>query len=201
VQLVLAGVAANLDELVGFTPSIRRNIVGLMVPPMPADEVHDILAMGEAATGLRFAEEARAAITAMAAGSPYLARLLGARSGAAALDAGVSIVAAAHVRDATEATLAEWGAGLPRRVRAHLGRSEVRSAWPVLLAAARASGSPDGWFTADEVDADGAARALDSFVEGVDLFERAEGPGGGRFRFRTPGLAQFLTLSAAAARA
>ncbi len=201
VQLVLAGVAANLDELIGFTPSIRRNIVGLMVPPMPAAEVRDILVMGEAATGLRFAEEARAAITAMAAGSPYLARLLGARAGAAALDAGVSIVTAAHVRGATESTLAEWSAGLPRRVRALLGRPEVRAAWPVLLAAARASGSPDGWFAAEDVEADGAGRALDGFVDGIDLFERADGPGGARFRFRTPGLAQFLTLSGAAARA
>lgn len=201
VQLVLAGVAANLDELVGFTPSIRRNIVGLHVPPLLPDEVRDILDMGEEATGLTFADDARAAITAMAAGSPYIARLLGARAGSAALDAGLRQVGAGQVRQAAESTLGEWNAGLPRRVRGHLARPDVRAAWPVLLAAARASGSPDGWFGADDVEADGAARALDGFVEGIDLFERADGPGGARYRFRTPGLAQFLTLSAAAARA
>jgi hypothetical protein len=34
VQLVLAGVAMNLDEILGFAPSVRRNIVGLPLRPM-----------------------------------------------------------------------------------------------------------------------------------------------------------------------
>jgi len=210
VQLLLTGVASNLDELIGFTPSIRRNIVGLAVGPMAADEMRDILARAEAATGLAYARDARDLILTMAGGSPYLVRLLGGRAGARALDDGRRAVGAEDVLAGTEAVLAEWNAGLPRRVQAQLTRPEVRSAWPILIGAARASGTPDGWFTAHDAaaeaglsDAIETGRQLDQLVGAIDLFDRDPGEGGreARYRFRTPGVAQLLGLSAALARA
>jgi hypothetical protein len=210
VQVLLTGVASNLDELIGFTPSIRRNIVGLAVGPMPDAELREILARAEDATGLAFAPEARALIVRMSGGSPYLVRLLGNRAAGRALDDGRELVGEADVIAGTEAVLAEWNAGLPRRVQVQLLRPEVRQAWPLLIAAARASGTPDGWFGVHDVsletgatDLGQVARTLDGFTGAIDLFDREDGTGGRepRYRFRTQGVAQLLGLSAALARA
>ncbi|MGL6042905.1 MAG: AAA family ATPase, partial [Sandaracinobacteroides sp.] len=141
VQLLLTGVASNLDELIGFTPSIRRNIVGLAVGPMAEPELAEILSRAEAATGLSFAPDARALIVRMSGGSPYLARLLGNRAAGRSLDERRDLVSETDVIAGTEAVLAEWNAGLPRRVQSQLLRPEVRRAWPLLIASARASGT------------------------------------------------------------
>jgi hypothetical protein len=80
----------------------------------------------------------------------------------------------------------------------------------MLIAAARASGTPDGWFGLHDVSAESGgddtsaiARTLDGFTGEIDLFDREEGLDGRepRYRFRTQGLAQLLGLSAALARA
>lgn len=208
VQLVLAGVASNLEELIGFTPSIRRNVVGLAVGPMADGEMAEILDRAEEASGLAFAPEARGLLLKMAAGSPYLVRLLGSRAAALALDSGRTTAAASDVETGAKAVLSEWGAGLPAGVQRLLSRPEVQAGWALLIAAARASGTPEGWFGAEDlaaeletVDADAVRTRLGAFVSPVPLFE-ADGSGeGARFRFRTQGLAQFLILSAALARA
>ncbi len=204
VQLVLTGVASNLDELVGFTPSIRRNIVGLAVGPMSDGEVAEILDRAEAATGLRFTAEARALLFRMAAGSPYLVRLLGTRAALVALEAERGTIEPPDVLEGAEAVLKEWNAGLPRHAQRLLQRPEVKAAIPLLIAAARASGTPDGAFLAEDVagEADpGPVRAqLERLSGSIDLFEMLPGDPEPRFRFRTPGLAQLLTLSAALAR-
>jgi len=113
------------------------------------------------------------------------------------------------VTGGTEAVLAEWNAGLPRRVQAMLALPAVQKDWGLLIAAARASGTPDGWFTATDVAAEladgspsGAGKALTGFSGETDLFDRDQSATGEpRFRFRTQGLAQLLGLSAALARA
>jgi len=215
VQLILTGVASNLDELIGFTPSIRRNIVGLPVGPMPEAEMRDILTRAELATGIDFLPPAASLITRMAGGSPYLVRLLGNRAASRTLDERRQSVDEGDVIAGTEAVLAEWNSGLPRRVQAHLVRPEVQAAWPLLIAAARASGTPDGWFTAQDVEAELAdpsaskvPQTLETFVGSIDLFDRVIEADGdpatagreARYRFRTQGLAQLLGLSAALAR-
>lgn len=207
VQLVLTGVASNLDELIGFTPSIRRNIVGLPVGPMPDSELIEILERAEQATGLAFTPEALGLIVRMSGGSPYLTRLLGNRAAGRALDDQREQVQENDVLAGTEAVLAEWNAGLPRRVQALLQHPDVRSAWPVLIAASRASGTPDGWFGVHDAAAEGnmtpeaISAVLDRFTGEIDLFDHDAGTvGEPRYRFRTPGLAQLLGLSAALAR-
>ena len=62
VQLVLAGVAADLTELVEHIPSIRRNIFALSVPKMPDTEVLQIVSNGEREAGLTF-DPATSALT------------------------------------------------------------------------------------------------------------------------------------------
>lgn len=208
VQLIITGVALNLDELIGYAPSIRRNITGLPMRPMTPQEVRELLRLGERAAEIRYDEGALAMINQMAGGSPYLVRLLGHQSGLIALNADRNTVSAPDARAAVERVITEWQATLPRRVQANLAREEAATHWGLLVAAARAGSSADGWFTVDDVYAElgGATsplaieRDLKLFVNTVDLLERREGPGDPHFRFGYPGVASLLMMSAAMAR-
>lgn len=203
VQLVITGVALNLDELIGYAPSIRRNITGLPMRPMSATEVRDLLRMGERAADLRFSEAALQLIYEMSAGSPYLVRLLGHQAGLNAINADRDVVNDVDARNAIERVIDDWQASLPRRVQANLAREEAAAHWPLLVAAARAGNSADGWFTVDDVYTElrGSTspltieRDLKLFVNNVDLLERREGPGDPHFRFGYPGVAALLMIS------
>jgi Cdc6-like AAA superfamily ATPase len=208
VQLVLTGVAQNLDELIGYAPSIRRNIVGLPMRPLTIAEVREVIAIGETAAELRYSDEAVLMVTAMAGGSPYLVRLLAHQAGLAALNERRSVVNDAHGRAAVERVLTDWNASLPRRVQTSLGREEARQNWPLLIAAARAGSSADGYFGVDDVytEFNGAAlpatieRDLRRFANPHDLLELHDVGGEVRFRFRYPGVSSLLLMSAAMAR-
>lgn len=76
VQLVLAGVASNVTDLVEQVPSIRRNIVGIPVLNMTDDELRELLAIGERHGDVRFENDAARLLIAHAAGLPYLASLI-----------------------------------------------------------------------------------------------------------------------------
>jgi hypothetical protein len=118
------------------------------------------------------------------------------------------MVGDADARLAVERVIADWQASLPRRVQANLARDEARVHWGLLVAAARAGSSADGWFTVDDVYAEmggvhsplAIERDLKLFVNTVDLLERREGPGDPHFRFGYPGVASLLMMSAAMAR-
>ena len=208
VQLVLTGVAQNLDELIGYAPSIRRNIVGLPMRPLTKAEVRDVIGIGEAAADLRYSPESVAMVTAMAGGSPYLVRLLAHQAGLAALNERRSIVDENHGRAAVERVLTDWNASLPRRVQASLGRDEARAQWPLLIAAARAGSTADGFFGVDDVITELAGNQLPAMVERDlrrfshphDLLEVHDTDGEVRFRFRYPGVSSLLLMSAAMAR-
>lgn len=207
VQLVLTGVAQNLDELIGYAPSIRRNIVGLPMRPLSASEVRDVIAIGEASAEIQYSDEAVAMVTAMAGGSPYLVRLIAHQAGLAALSERKSIVDENHGRAAVERVLTDWNASLPRRVQANLGRDEARAQWPLLVAAARAGSSADGFFGIDDVftELNGAQsttmieRELKRFAQPHDLLELHDLENELRFRFRYPGVSSLLLMSAAMA--
>lgn len=205
VQLVLTGVASNLDELIGFAPSIRRNIVGLPMRPLDLGEVGEILRVGEVAAGLHFSDAAVRMIATMAGGSPYLVRLLGHRAGIAALDQRRTEVDEKHGKTAVERVVGEWTATLPRRVRELLGRDEAQAKWPLLVAAAQAGAYADGWFTVADVAAEIADAAtpatigaeLAALARSHDLLESVEVDGETRYRYRYPGVASLLLMSAA----
>ena len=76
VQLVLAGVASNVTDLVEQVPSIRRNIVGIPVLNMSDDELRELLAIGEKHGEVRFGDDAARLLISHAAGLPYLASLI-----------------------------------------------------------------------------------------------------------------------------
>lgn len=208
VQLIITGVALNLDELIGYAPSIRRNITGLPMTPMSRAEMRELLRMGERAANIQFGEDAVDTIGQMAGGSPYLVRLLGHQAGLLALDDRRDKVTEADARRSVDLVIRDWQASLPRRVQSNLSREETKTHWQLLVAAAKAGSSADGWFTVDDVYAEmggslsalAIERDLKLFVNTVDLLERREGPGDPHFRFGYPGVASLLMMSAAMAR-
>src|SRR5579863_10424018 len=86
VQLVIAGVAGNLTELLEHIPSIQRNIFALQIPWMPPAEIGILIRNGGDLCGLTFDDAAEAAVISAAHGSPYLATLIGHHAGLSALD-------------------------------------------------------------------------------------------------------------------
>jgi Cdc6-like AAA superfamily ATPase len=207
VQLILTGVAQNLDELLGYAPSIRRNVIGLPLRPMSTAEITDLISIGEAAAELEFSTEAIELIVAMSSGSPYIVRLLTHQAGLIAIDSRSATVSETHAKAAVERVLTDWNATLPRRIQYSLGREEARVHWPLLIAAARAGTAADGFFSADDVNLELAEkrpvmqieRDLKGFVGAKDLLEiRTEGDDL-RFRFRYPGVSALLLMSSAMA--
>lgn len=102
VQLVIAGVAANFAELVEHIPSIRRNVLSLELPRMGDEEIEEMIAIGEAKSGLCFHVEARSRIRLMARGYPYIATLLAHHAGLSAIDRGADTVSMNDVTAAVE---------------------------------------------------------------------------------------------------
>ncbi len=86
VQFLIAGVAANLTELVENVPSIQRNIFAMQVPKMTASEIRSVVKNGEGAADLNFDNGAIHAIIARCIGFPYLASLISHRAALVAVD-------------------------------------------------------------------------------------------------------------------
>lgn len=126
VQIVIAGVAANLTELVDYIPSIRRNVLGLPVTTMGEDEVLELIGLGEAASGVQFDPRATDRIVEVALGSPYLASLLAQQAAYGALDRRAPRVELADVTGAIGATIRDVTLRIPPRVRQQLAVLEGR---------------------------------------------------------------------------
>lgn len=144
VQLVLAGVAANLTELVEHIPSIRRNVAALQVPKLTAIEVRNLVENGEAISGMSFEPQAVTFIISIAHGLPYLASLLSHHAGLTALDAGRTNVTVDDVAAAMAETLEELRGRLSRRALMQITESlKVTSLQSLgaLAGSARLSGS------------------------------------------------------------
>lgn len=107
VQLVIAGVASNVNELIEHIPSIRRNILALPLPMMAEEEVVELIRNGETASGLVYSDDAVGAICDVAHGLPYLTSLISQHAGIAALDRRQTVVAGEHVEAAVVQAFSE----------------------------------------------------------------------------------------------
>ena len=106
-QLLVAGVAANLTDLLEHIPSIRRNILGLQIPSMEDDEVHELILNGQRICGLKYEPDVVSLISSIACGSPYIASLISQYAGLVAIDRNSPGVTKADVIEAITQSLDE----------------------------------------------------------------------------------------------
>jgi hypothetical protein len=201
VQLVLAGVASNLQELIGYIPSIRRNVIGLPMPRLAPDEVRALIAIGEKAAGVTFERDAIAAIESLSNGSPYLVRLLSHHASMIALDSERLDITLGDVWAALDKIVDEAAGRIdPRLIAAiepHL--DPVRS--PLISAAARAASTPDGWFAPEDATSllDGVPNADRLIAElneltAVGVVQRSPDGAAPRYRFCEEPLPTYLWM-------
>lgn len=91
-SFIIIGVSGDLEELVGRYPSIRRSIVGIQLPLLTESETRQIIVEAAVASGFIFSELIVSNLVLLAAGSPYLAHLLGLRCCQAARQRGARTV-------------------------------------------------------------------------------------------------------------
>jgi Cdc6-like AAA superfamily ATPase len=201
VQLVIAGVSPNLDELIGYVPSIRRNIIGVPIQRLGGDEVREILRIGEEASGLSFTAGAAAMVEQLGNGSPYLVRLIAYHSSMIALDAGRYDVREEDVAAALERMVEETEARLPVLVAQRV-RAADPGAYPEALSdlAAMAS-TPNGWFSLEGGRSSPQVKALIDKFTSAGLIEHRRDPAGEgeALHFVDEGLPSYLWMLAARA--
>jgi Cdc6-like AAA superfamily ATPase len=201
VQLVLAGVAADLTELVEHIPSIRRNIYALRVPKMTDAEVLQIVANGEREAGVTFDTHASAFVVAVASGSPYIASLLCHHAGHVALDQGRSTILAGDVSSAVGRAADEFQGRIGKPAQQHIRRLFEQGRGEAMAMAARASLHADGAFSAaevravNEIDARKAQTAVDQLATDGLIVAVEEDEAGKRYAFIEEGLPTYLWIT------
>jgi energy-coupling factor transporter ATP-binding protein EcfA2 len=108
VQIVLVGIAGNVDGLLSAHPSLRRHLFAQPVAPIERDELAGLLRLCAEHAGLAFEEDAAQTIVSAAIGSPYHARLFGMHAALAAEGAGRERINLADAQKGLAEALAEW---------------------------------------------------------------------------------------------
>ncbi len=205
VQLVIAGVSSNLHELIGYIPSIRRNVVGLPLPKLTEAEVSEIIRHGEQASGIRFDADIVGMINDLSQGSPYLVRLVCYHSSLAALSAGRMEVLIEDVREGLDLMVEEAAARLPIAALQSSRRIDLARHAELLGCTVHLAGTPSGWFSApdivDEVKNPETVARIENFISDelipVRLMLREGSGPEARYRFVDEGLQSFLWISLA----
>jgi Cdc6-like AAA superfamily ATPase len=200
VQLVLAGVAADLTELVEHIPSIRRNIFALRVPKLSEAEVLEIVANGERETDLKFDPDASASVVTVARGSPYLASLLCHHAGHAALDDRRNTVIPADVARAVALAVSEFEGRVPKPIQSQVRRLFDQGRAESLALAARTALATDGVFSAADICAAGelTARKAEEIIDvlvSAGVLRPAMDGGDSRFSFVEDGLPTLIWMT------
>jgi hypothetical protein len=201
VQLVIAGVAGNLADLVEYLPSIRRNILGFRVPELKRNEVQQMVSIGEEISGLIFDPTASEDIIAMANGSPYLASLLSQYASFSAVDRGAAIVAPLDVHQAAAKVAGELRARLTEASASATDRAIADGWGPTLYALANHSMHQMGCLDPDQLEGVFTDRSFTEVAEQLEknyaLAVPAFDEKAGRYRFREEGLGSYIWLQLA----
>jgi Cdc6-like AAA superfamily ATPase len=205
VQVVIAGVASNVTELVEYIPSIQRSVAALPVPDMSAAEIRQLVVNGEEASGVSFESAAIGMIVSVAKGLPYLASLLCHHASHLAIEQGRMSVKLEDVNAAVTEALQEFEARTGKRSRAQIGiclRDTSLETLGVIASAAQFTG---GRFNLDDIAAvaggaeeAGKFRAVaESLVAKRLLLEAAEDEDGRFYSFVDESVPPYLRLLAA----
>lgn len=204
-QLVIAGVAADLTELVEHIPSIRRNIFALQVPKMTASEINHLVENGEAQSGVDFDSAATDFIVYVANGSPYLASLLCHHAGLAAIEKGRSRVVIKDVAVAVDQALTEFRGRISKYSLVQIDQAAKGGVRHMLGVMAGVAQFNNGHFDARDIEAvhAGSTNAA-SFKATIDelaanrvLIEPHEDENGRGYRFSEEAVLPYLWILAA----
>jgi archaellum biogenesis ATPase FlaH len=122
-QLIIAGVAGDLVDLMEHIPSIRRSVSAVRVPAMLDPEVSALIENGSLMSGVKFDAAAVELVVSAARGSPYLTNLLCHVAGMLALDAGRLRVELDDVSRALEDVIDDFRRRLPHQLALHLDKA------------------------------------------------------------------------------
>ncbi len=200
VQLVLAGVASNLQQLIGYIPSIRRNIIGLPMPRLSSDEVRALIHIGEKSAGVSFDEDAIQAIESLSNGSPYLVRLISHHASMIALDSERLRIELADVWGALDKVVDESASRIDPRLLSAVEPYLAPQYTALTHAAARAASTPDGWFSPDDAlslvencPSERMTKELNELTL-AGVLERSTDAETARYRFREEPLPTYLWM-------
>jgi hypothetical protein len=188
VQIVVAGVAADLAELVEHIPSVRRNILAIPVPLMTNKEVEELVKNGERTSGMTVTPEACEHIVEISTGSPYIASLICHHAALDALDQGRLEVTPTDVASAVDEALGELSTRISKTALDQMGKLVAESGADLLSLIASASLSGSGEFDQMSVEKiAGSAKAALCITFAGQLASRgmliAERDGGPRKRY------------------
>ncbi len=202
VQLIIAGVSSNLHELIGYIPSIRRNVIGLPVPRLSPEEVQSIIRIGETTAGVSFEPKVPDLVYALSNGSPYMTRLICHHAAGIALDARRMSVSRADVEAGLDRMVEEAEGRLAFSTAQRMNRVDIESNAALLGVIAREASTPDGWFsradlingTPDPAQGEAALALLQKDLIGSGLVDSDTTDSEARYRFIDEGLANYLWM-------
>lgn len=200
VHILIAGVAEDLDGLIDYIPSIRRNIAAIPVPAMSTGEIEQILRIGSETSGLIFEDGLAERIANFAGGSPYVARLICLYSASIANADRQTTITAAHVNRGAQRVVEEWHERMPSPIRRRLEHPRSPAQDDLLLAAAIASDVNHSRFTIADIR--GALIAaglqppadLEKQIAQMDLVRCTEESDPALYSLIDPGLGAYLRL-------
>ncbi len=205
VQMVIAGVAGNLTELLEHIPSIQRNIFALQIPWMPPAEIRALIRNGGQMCGLSFDETSESAIVSTAHGSPYLATLLGHHAAMNAIDGQRVRVGVADVVSAIAAAAVEFYGRMSGKTRSQLKHYATEDRADFLGLVAGVSLLSNGAFRLEDLWAGPAnggraerGEALVGDMVRAGILVESNMDGAKSFRFSEDGMAAYLWLQSAA---
>jgi hypothetical protein len=202
VQLIIAGVSSNLHELIGYIPSIRRNVVGVPLPKLTPSEMGEIITRGERGSGVAFDAEVVPLIFELSQGSPYLVRLLCYHSSLVALAGGRMQVLRGDVRDGLDHMVDEAAARLAHDTLQRVGKLSWARDESLLATVVRLAGTPSGWFSAldiaeqvrDPNECIGVERFIRHELIPIGLMQEEGSGADTRYRLIDEGLQSFLWM-------
>jgi AAA domain len=201
VQLVIAGVSSNLHELIGYIPSIRRNVIGLPLPHLTSEETEALVALGNSAAGVTFAAESVAMIHSLSNGSPYVIRLICHHASGIALDHGRTNVIIDDIVASLDRMVEEAEGRLAYAPAQRVRHLEIGDRGALLGRIARIASTPDGWFTHSDLALGEGGKATVEMVEKTlipaGLVEMVGDDPEPRYRFIDEGLPNYLWLMVA----
>ena len=205
VQLVIAGVAGNLTELLEHIPSIQRNIFALQIPWMPPAEIRALIRNGSQMCGLSFDEASESAIVSTAHGSPYIATLLGHHAAMNAIDGQRVRVGVPDVVSAIAAAAVEFYGRMSGKIRSQLKHYATEDRLGFLGRAAGVSLLSNGAFRLEDLWGRGTGTGSSERDEAqvadlvrTGLLAESNAEGARAYCFVEDGIAAYLWLLAAA---